>query len=209
MQYATVESAFMVLYRIAEGGRLGLRARLKRLAQLGVPAAEGAGSGPRRNYTTDDLNQLLFALEAEQLDLGPAVVARLVKKYWRSHLSAAFRIAEHTGPDNPVFFWLAPAAIADGSREDELPPFIGCFPRWDRGRDQFSEMMLPKLLVTWEPPGGVIGDCPPRLSIINLSLQKHRLDQALQVIDRMARDKGEDRPKRARQKKALRRQARR
>jgi hypothetical protein len=203
MQYATVESAFMALYRIAEGGRFGLRARLKRLAQLGVPVAEGSGSGPRRDYTTDDLHQLLFALEAEQLDLGPAVVAQLVKRYWRSHLRAAFQSVERAGPDNPVFFWLAPAAIADGSREDELPPFIGYFPQFDRGRDQFGEKILPKLLVTWVPPGAVIGDCPPRLSIINLSLQKRGLDQALKLID-----KGEDRPKRARKKKALRRRRR-
>src|SRR5262245_35284890 len=113
MQYATVESAFMRLYRIAEGRRFGLRARLQRLTPLGVPLAEGSGSGQRRNYTSDDLNQLLFALEAEQLDLGPAVVARLVKKYWKAHRLPAFRLVERTPLDNPVFFWLAHAAIAD------------------------------------------------------------------------------------------------
>jgi hypothetical protein len=208
MQYATVESAFMALYHIAEGGRFGLRARLKRLAQLGVPLAEGSGSGQRRNYTPDDLNQLLFALEAEQLDLGPVVVARLVKKYWKSYLLPAFRLVERNPLDNPVFFWLAHAAIADGSREEELPPFTGFFLQFHRGRDQFAEMILPKLVVDWEPPGAVIGDCPPRLSIINLSLQKRGLDRAVQFIERVAGEKGEDRARQGRKKQNQRRKQR-
>jgi hypothetical protein len=202
MQYATVESAFMSLYGIAEPGRIGLRARMKRLAQLGVPAAEGLGSGARRDYAADDLNQLLLALEAEQLDLGPVVAARLIKKYWRPLLRMAFTLIERTGPDNPVFFWLAPAGISDGLREDELPKYVGFFPRFDHGRDEFEKAILPKLLVTWRPPGAVIGDCPPRLSIINLSLQKRRLDQAVQALEQAGGDNDEHRPKRTGKRKA-------
>jgi hypothetical protein len=202
MQYATVESAFMVLYGIAEPGRLGLRARVKRLAQLGVPVAEGPGSGPRRDYTADDLNQLLLALEAEQFDLGPVVAARLIKKYWRSLLRGAFTLIERADADNPVFFWLAPTGISDGLREDDLPKYVGFFLRFDHGRDEFDETILPKLLVTWRPPGAVIGDCPPRLSIINLSLQKRRLDRAVQALEQAGGDKDENRPKGARKRKA-------
>jgi hypothetical protein len=201
MQYATVESAFMSLYGIAEPGRIGLRARMKRLAQLGVPVAEGLGSGARRDYTLDHLNELLLALEAEQLDLGPVVAARLIKKYWRPHLHRAFGLIERSGPDNPVFFWLAPAGISDGLRQDDLPKYVGFFSRFDHGRDEFEEAILPKLLVTWRPPGAAIGDCPPRLSIINLSLQKRRLDRAVQTLEQAGGD-DEHRTKRADKRRA-------
>jgi hypothetical protein len=70
-------------------------------------------------------------------------------------------------------------------------------------------MILPKLLVDWEPPGAVIGGCPPRVSIINLSLQKRGLDRAVQLIERVAGEKGEDRARRGRKKQTQRQKQRR
>jgi hypothetical protein len=186
--YAVLENAWVTMYGTSEADRVAIRARHKRLGQLGVPLREGSGSGPRRKYSADDVNQLLLGFEFEQCAIGPKAVATLVRKYWRNYYRSAFAWIERE-PDNPVFIWVAAAFVTDGLCAGEwqgIPKHIGWFalhsgPRQHRRRI-FEEELLPRLTGDYEPVGG--GRLDPRLSIINLSAQKTKLDAAIAAATR-------------------------
>jgi hypothetical protein len=84
--YGLIERALGGALGIAEEVQRGaLRARLKRLAQLGLPAALEGQTG-RRLYSQEEVHQMLVALMLGNLGLDPIVVARAVKKAWKQNL---------------------------------------------------------------------------------------------------------------------------
>jgi hypothetical protein len=84
--YGLLERALGAALGVDEQVQRGaLRARLKRLAQLGLPAALKDQEG-RRLYSQAECHQLLVALLLGNLGLDPIVVARAVKKAWKQNL---------------------------------------------------------------------------------------------------------------------------
>jgi hypothetical protein len=84
--YGLLERALGAALGVGEQVQRGaLRARLKRLSQLGLPAALEDLEG-RRLYSLEECHQLLVALLLGNLGLDPMVVARAVKKAWKQNL---------------------------------------------------------------------------------------------------------------------------
>jgi hypothetical protein len=103
--YASLERSLGVALGINESVQRGaLRSRLKRLAQLGLPAPLEDQEG-RRLYSLEECHQLLIAVLLGNLGLDPTVVARAVKKAWKQNLKrGAIKAAQEAGAvnDNPM-----------------------------------------------------------------------------------------------------------
>jgi hypothetical protein len=84
--YGVLEQALGTALDVGESVQRGaLRARLKRLAALGLPAPEPEREG-RRLYSLEECHQLLVALLLGNVALDPTVVTRAVNKAWKSNL---------------------------------------------------------------------------------------------------------------------------
>jgi hypothetical protein len=84
--YGLIERALGAALDVGEGVQRGaLRSRLKRFAQLGLPASLEGQEG-RRLYSQEECHQMLVALLLGNIGLDPTVVARAVKKAWKQNL---------------------------------------------------------------------------------------------------------------------------
>jgi DNA-binding transcriptional MerR regulator len=84
--YGLLERALGAALGVGEQVQRGaLRARLKRMAQLGLPPPMKDQKG-RRLYSQEELHTMLVALLLGNLGLDPMVVARAVKKAWKQNL---------------------------------------------------------------------------------------------------------------------------
>jgi hypothetical protein len=163
------------------GGEGAIRGRLKRLLVLGIPTQPGPGTGERRAYTRDDVEQLLVAFELQQLSVRPEHAALMIKKHWNV-LGAAFSMVRRAGPDNHVYLYTQPKAVTDSvspHRDEDLRgvPLIGFFRRYDFRRSPTGEKKLQDLFQERLLP--LLSGQHPRLHIVNLTLEKQRFDEAL------------------------------
>jgi hypothetical protein len=169
---------------------------MKRLLTLGIPVSPGPGAGSHRMYGEDELAQLLLAFEFEQLDIDPKAVAILIKKWWQPLFRGCFREIERVRRDNFFFLWLNLNFVGSPRRDEfrGVPKFIGGFTLHSTGpgpsRPQFEETLLPRLTGHHTPPGATADEFPPRLGIVNLSLQWYRLQDALTAKDKPTRRGG-------------------
>jgi hypothetical protein len=93
--YGLIERALGAALGVGESVQRGaLRSRLKRLAQLGLPASLEDQEG-RRLYSQEECHQMLVALLLGNLGLDPTVVARAVKKAWKQNLKRGTIEAAH------------------------------------------------------------------------------------------------------------------
>jgi hypothetical protein len=162
--YGQIERALLVMASGEVGGEGAIRGRLKRLLVLGIPTQPGPGTGERRAYTRDDVEQLLIAFELQQLSVRPEHAALLIQKHWR-HMRAAFLMVRRVGPDNHVYLYTQPKVVTDSvspDRDEDFCgiPLIGFFTRYDfrlsptgekKLQDLFQERLLPLLTVYRRP----------------------------------------------------------
>jgi hypothetical protein len=141
--YGLLERALGTALGVGEPVQRGaLRSRLKRLAQLGLPAGLKNQEG-RRLYSQEELHQLLVALLLGNLGLDPIVVVRAVKKAWKQNLRrGAVEAAQEADaakrryPDNPMVLF-AVLRVVSGPWCTEDPnaalTLIGLQHRFKRG----------------------------------------------------------------------------
>jgi hypothetical protein len=140
--YGLLERALGAALGVDEPVQRGaLRARLKRLAQLGLPAALKDQEG-RRLYSQAECHQLLVALLLGNLGLDPIVVARAVKKAWKQNFmrgakeAAQEADASQKQPENPMVLF-AVLRVVSGPWHTEDPnkaiTVIGLQRRFKRG----------------------------------------------------------------------------
>jgi hypothetical protein len=84
--YGLLERALGAVLGVGEDVQRGaLRSRLKRLAQLGLPAPQPGLEG-RRLYSMEECHQLLTALLLGNIVHDPAIVVPAVNRMWKSNL---------------------------------------------------------------------------------------------------------------------------
>jgi hypothetical protein len=90
--YATVERALAMILQIPSRDRGAFAARLRHLRNLGIPNANGPGSGKRLAYSRCHVGEMLIALLLESLGYLPRVAA-LATEIAAEYLAASRRIA--------------------------------------------------------------------------------------------------------------------
>lgn len=105
--YGDIEQALGRAFFAGETAQGALRARLKRLQALGIPAPkpeETREEKTRRKYSLAESHQWLVALMLQDLGLPPEFVAQAVRKAWPRNLApnAAKATAPETLGDNVI-----------------------------------------------------------------------------------------------------------
>lgn len=80
--YGQLEAALAAVFGIDEAGQKGwLRGRLQHVRRLGL-VADSPGRGRTIDYTRDDADKWLVAIELEHFGIDPTKVVELVKRQW-------------------------------------------------------------------------------------------------------------------------------
>lgn len=81
--YGEVETALAAVFGIDRAGQVGwLRGRLQHVRRLGL-VADSPGRGRTIEYTREDAEKWLVAIELEYFNADPAKVVELIKTAWR------------------------------------------------------------------------------------------------------------------------------
>jgi hypothetical protein len=89
-----VSKIVAAIFGADEKGRRGaLTARLQKLQKFGVPLGQRPGKGKRIDYRNEQLFQLIFALELEDIGIMPSQIERIIKGLWRYKIHGYFKTA--------------------------------------------------------------------------------------------------------------------
>jgi len=112
------------------------RARLQNFQRFGIPLGKRPGRGKKINYEKDDVFQLAFCLEMAEFGIDPALIANLVKYYWKDDLSKIFveqaALADPTNPKRDLWFCFSPnvMSIGWGINADPAKPSLHFWSSW-------------------------------------------------------------------------------
>jgi hypothetical protein len=150
--YGLLEQALGAALDVGESVQRGpLRARLKRLAALKLPAPKPEREG-RRLYSLEECHQLLVALLLGNVALDPTVVARAVNKGWKSNLrKGAIEASQEAGnkqvskqfENNPMVLHAKLRIVSEPWRTGD-PNTALTFVRLSRRYHEFSRKQLVK-----------------------------------------------------------------
>lgn len=117
-RYPQVEDIFGRLYGAAGDAKTGaLRGRITHLRRLGLPLGVARGSGNKIAYGKEQVYELGFCLQLEQLGVDPSLAARLLQAH-QGYILRAYRKAELKNED--WFFWLVTEFMSAGWSEEKL-----------------------------------------------------------------------------------------
>lgn len=102
-EYRYVEKALMRFLNLDEASAKTFRARLRHLKNLGVPEGIDVGSGRRAKYGSDQIFQIVLALELMATSLNPSLACNVALASWEK-FRLWFQIA-NGNDDNQVGPW--------------------------------------------------------------------------------------------------------
>ena len=124
LNYAEVEAVLARMFHAGAATQGAFRGRLGHLRRLGIPIGLNPGKGKRIAYELEQIYQLGFCLELEEMGLDPSLISRLIKKFW-TMLYRLLVEAEHE-----LGFSLGPEHIPDDLFFAIYPKFMSG--QWDR-----------------------------------------------------------------------------
>ena len=111
VRHAQVEAILAQLHRVNAEDMGAFRARLRNLRSLGVPDMPKRGSGRHATYSTNDIHELILALQLMEAGMAPVM------------------IANYTVRMRPVLPKYCERALTDSDEEFILAISIGMFAR--------------------------------------------------------------------------------
>jgi hypothetical protein len=120
-RYPQVEDIFGRLYGAAGVAKTGaLRGRITHLRRLGLPLGVARGSGNKIDYGKEQVYELGFCLQLEQLGIDPSLAARLLQAHRGYILRAYARAEEALQKGEHYFFWLVTEFMAASWSAEKL-----------------------------------------------------------------------------------------
>ena len=114
--YGQLETLIARIYGAPAKAQTGaLRGRLRHLRRLGLPIGAARGSGNKITYGKEQVYELGFCLQLEQLGIDPSLAVDLLKAYRETYILRAYANAEEAlqnGED--YFFWLVTEFMSAG-----------------------------------------------------------------------------------------------
>jgi hypothetical protein len=92
--YSEVSKIVAAIFGADEKARRGaLTARLQNLQKFGIPLGMNVGRGKRIDYRNEQIFQLAFCLELEDIGIMPSQIERIIKGQWRGMIHGYFKTA--------------------------------------------------------------------------------------------------------------------
>jgi hypothetical protein len=106
--YGQLETLIARIYGASAKAQPGaLRGRIRHLRRLGLPTGLARGSGNKITYGKEQVYELGFCLQLEQLGIAPTLAVKLLQAHRDYVLKSAYRHAEEAlQKGEPYFFWL-------------------------------------------------------------------------------------------------------
>jgi hypothetical protein len=157
--FVEVEAALAAVHGIDQDQMLAFRGRVHHLQKLGlIPSAPGRGKKPR--YSAEDIAIWAFCVELIEVGMSPAVISRVVKKYWNGIL---FCFVEGSTWDDDCIFIFQPRML-----EAEFPDNV-----------ELSDTTSIRILSSSKFSEGILNEMGGRIVAINISNLHRRLMDAI------------------------------
>ena len=119
-RYPQVEEILARLYDAAGAAKTGaFRGRITHLRRLGLPLGVARGSGNKIAYGKEQVYELGFCLQLEQLGIDPSLAASLLQAHPKYILNAYAR-AEELQKREDWFFWLVTEFMSASWSKEKL-----------------------------------------------------------------------------------------
>lgn len=143
-RYPQVEEILARLYGAAGAAKTGaLRGRITHLRRLGLPLDVAWGSGNKIAYGKEQVYELGFCLQLEQLGVDPSLAARLLQAHRKYILHAYARTELELQKREDWFFWLGTEFMSARWSKEKLK-FPG-LPEFQAGPLQLFEGAVTRL----------------------------------------------------------------